>query len=72
MNMKTEVKVPTAIRDDLLAAGDVGIHQVIRFGAGLVVCYTAIATKQKRIACYIDGETPAEFDLVVDVDVDAD
>jgi hypothetical protein len=67
-HLSIETELPTAIRDDLLATGDIGIEHVFRFGAGLVVAYVVVATMQKRIACYVDGE--AEFDLVVEMDAD--
>jgi hypothetical protein len=60
------MEIPTAIKNDLLAVGEVEIHQVLQHGAGTVVAYTVVNTTQKRIACYILNES--EFDLVVDVD----
>ena len=58
--------VPTIIRDDLLATGDVGIDHILRHGDAWVVLYRVIKTGQRRVACYDSDGMEAQFDLVID------
>jgi hypothetical protein len=67
VHMKPD-ELPTAIRDDLLAVGEVEIEQVHRYGKATVIFY--VLDTVKRVACYIGEEVPAEFDLVVDVNAE--
>ncbi len=64
-NILSDREAPSTIVDDLLDCyGDVGIDHVHRHGAGWVVLYTVPGTGQRRVACYVDGES--EFDFVVE------